>query len=62
MVDETIIHALSSTKNQKQERDSEMHQTRKGNQWYDDPACQGTSFAPNYYLRGNCCVSRSVRN
>jgi IS5 family transposase len=34
MVDATIIHAPSSTKNQRQERDPEMHQTRKGNQWY----------------------------
>jgi transposase, IS5 family len=34
IVDATIIHAPSSTKNQKKERDPEMHQTRKGNQWY----------------------------
>jgi IS5 family transposase len=34
IVDATIIHAPSSTKNSKQERDPEMHQTRKGNQWY----------------------------
>jgi transposase, IS5 family len=34
IVDATIIHAPSSTKNQRQERDPEMHQTRKGNQWY----------------------------
>src|SRR5271168_4995724 len=34
IVDATIIHAPSSTKNQKQERDPEMHQTKKGNQWY----------------------------
>ena len=33
IVDATIIHAPSSTKNQKQERDPEMHQTRKGKQW-----------------------------
>lgn len=29
-----IIHAPSSTKNAGKERDPEMHQTRKGNQWY----------------------------
>jgi IS5 family transposase len=29
-----IIHAPSSTKNAKRERDPEMHQTKKGNQWY----------------------------
>src|ERR1017187_1559343 len=34
IVDATIIHAPSSTKNTKKERDPEMHQTRKGNQWY----------------------------
>ena len=34
IVDATIIHAPSSTKNAKQERDPEMHQTRKGKQWY----------------------------
>ncbi len=34
IVDATIINAPSSTKNQDGERDPEMHQTRKGNQWY----------------------------
>ena len=34
IVDATIIAAPSSTKNAKGERDPEMHQTRKGNQWY----------------------------
>lgn len=34
IVDATIIHAPSSTKNQKRERDPEMHQTKKGNQYY----------------------------
>ncbi|MGH8250141.1 MAG: IS5 family transposase [Steroidobacteraceae bacterium] len=34
IVDATIIAAPSSTKNQKGERDPEMHQTKKGNQWY----------------------------
>ena len=34
IVDATIIHAPSSTKNEKKARDPEMHQTRKGNQWY----------------------------
>src|SRR5476649_719122 len=34
IVDATIIHAPSSTKNEKKERDPAMHQTRKGNQWY----------------------------
>jgi transposase, IS5 family len=34
IVDATIIHAPSSTKNASKTRDPEMHQTRKGNQWY----------------------------
>jgi transposase, IS5 family len=34
IVDATIIQAPSSTKNQEQQRDPEMKQTRKGNQWY----------------------------
>ena len=34
MVDATIIHAAPSTKNRAKARDPEMHQTRKGKQWY----------------------------
>ena len=34
IVDATIIHAPSSTKNQEKKRDPEMHQTKKGNQYY----------------------------
>jgi IS5 family transposase len=34
IVDATIIHAPSSTKNAAKARDPQMHQTRKGNQWY----------------------------
>ena len=34
IVDATIIAAPSSTKNEKKERDPEMHQTKKGNQWH----------------------------
>jgi IS5 family transposase len=34
IVDATIIHAPSSTKNSSGKRDPEMHQTKKGNQWY----------------------------
>ncbi len=34
IVDATLIHAPSSTKNRDQSRDPEMHQTRKGKQWY----------------------------
>lgn len=34
IVDATIISAPSSTKNREGQRDPEMHQTKKGNQWY----------------------------
>jgi IS5 family transposase len=34
IVDATIIAAPSSTKNAEHKRDPEMHQTKKGNQWY----------------------------
>ena len=34
IVDATIIAAPSSTKNKEGERDPEMHQTEKGNQWH----------------------------
>ena len=34
IVDATILHAPTSTKNRQQQRDPEMHQTKKGNQWY----------------------------
>ena len=34
IVDATIIEAPSSTKNRARERDPEMHQTKKGNQWH----------------------------
>lgn len=34
IVDASIISAPSSTKNKKKQRDPEMHQVKKGNQWY----------------------------
>ena len=34
IVDATIISAPSSTKDKDRRRDPEMHQTRKGNQWF----------------------------
>lgn len=34
VVDATIIAAPSSTKNQREGRDPEMHQTKKGNHWH----------------------------
>lgn len=34
LVDATLIHAPSSTKNRERTRDPDMSQTKKGNQWY----------------------------
>ena len=34
VVDDTLISTPSSTKNRTGEREPEMHQTKKGNQWY----------------------------
>jgi transposase, IS5 family len=34
LVDATLLAAPPSTKNREKQRDPEMHQTRKGNQWY----------------------------
>jgi len=34
LVDATLIAAPSSTKNQEHARDPEMHQVKKGNEWY----------------------------
>jgi transposase, IS5 family len=34
IVDATMLHAPTSTKNREQQRDPEMQQTKKGKQWY----------------------------
>jgi IS5 family transposase len=34
LVDATLIAAPPSTKSKEKQRDPEMHQTRKGQQWY----------------------------
>ena len=39
IVDATLISAPSSTKNAEKKRDSEMHQTKKGNQWHFGMKC-----------------------
>ena len=39
IVEATIISAPSSTKNKSKERDGEMHQTRKGNEWHFGMKC-----------------------
>jgi len=39
IVDATLINAPSSTKNEKKARDPEMHQAKKGNEWYFGMKC-----------------------
>ena len=34
VVDATIIHTPTSTKNEKRDQDPQMHQTCKGSQWF----------------------------
>ena len=49
IVDATIIAAPSSTKNKAGERDPEMHQTKKGNQWYHRCA-EGFAYGMKVHL------------
>ncbi len=54
IVDATIISALSSTKNRTGTRDPEMHQTKKGNQWYHGMKVHagvdaGTGYIPPHW-------------
>ena len=52
LVDATIIEAPSSTKNKKYERDPDMHQTKKGNEWhwYESPYWCGCQEWPDHTL------------
>ena len=50
IVDATIIGAPSSTKNADNARDPDMHQTRKGQQWYFGMKCGRPHFMPNVAL------------
>lgn len=61
MVDATIIHAPPSTKNQERKRDPEMHQTKKGNQWYFDMKVHTTTnrfcYSAHFPARFNFSLS-----
>lgn len=59
IVDATIIAAPSSTKNATGTRDPQMHQTKKGNQWYFGMkahigADAGTGYVHNVTATGAC--------
>ena len=72
VVDATLIAAPSSTKNKSGERDPEMHQSKKGNQWYFGMKAhigvdaesglvhtvRGTSGNVNDVARGQCAAAR----
>ena len=45
-----IINAPSSTKNADKARDPEMHQTKKGNQWYFEMKDNNTLFSSRLHL------------
>ncbi len=47
IVDASIMEAPASTKNRKRERDLEMKQTRKGNQWHFSMNLHGGMDAQN---------------
>lgn len=60
IVDATIIHAPSSTKNASGERDPEMHQTKKGNQWYFGMKAHVGVDAKHGIVHSVCTTAASV--
>jgi IS5 family transposase len=60
IVDATIINAPSSTKNEKKERDPEMHQTRKGKQWYFGMKVHTGTDAESGLVHTLCATSANV--
>jgi transposase, IS5 family len=60
IVDATIVHAPSSTKNGSGERDPEMHQTKKGNQWYFGMKAHVGVDAKEGHVHSLCSTAASV--
>jgi transposase, IS5 family len=56
IVDASIISAPSSTKNREKARDPEMHQTKKGNQWYFG-MWRPQPMSPTAEYCRNCCTA-----
>ena len=56
IVDATLISAPGSTKNQEKARDPEMHQSKKGNQWYFGMKCVLFSVPLKTSLRKNIII------
>ena len=60
IVDATIIHAPSSTKSATRTRDPEMHQTRKGNQWYFGMKARIGVDSKEGHIHSVCSIAASV--
>lgn len=57
IVDATIVAAALSTRNKAKQRDPEMKQTKKGNQWYFGSA---TCKSHEFLLRRTCCLTKPI--
>jgi IS5 family transposase len=62
IVDATIIAAPSSTKNTTAERDPEMHQTKKGNQWYFGMKAHIGVDAGTGYVHAVTCTAANIHD
>lgn len=62
IVDATIINAPSSTKNKSGKRDPEMHQTKKGNQWYHGMKVHSGVDAGSGYVHTITATSANVHD
>ena len=62
IVDATLIGAPSSTKNEKKERDPEMHQTKKGNEWHFGMKCHVGVDAGSGYVHSITTTSANVHD
>ena len=62
IVDATIVSAPSSTKNKDGKRDPEMHQTKKGNQWYHGMKIHAGADAGSGYVHTITATSANVHD
>ena len=62
IVDATIVSATSSTKNKEGKRDPEMHQTKKGNQWYHGMKIHAGVDAGSGYVHTITATSANVHD
>ena len=60
VIDATIVSAPSSTKNRSGERDPEMHQVRKGNQWHHGMKCHSGEDAGTGYVHSCAFTAANV--